>query len=331
MSILKHVKIIGTGKYLPEQIITSKELEKKLGLPNGWSLKFSGVKERRHVVDETNADLAVHALKQAIKNANINISDIDLLISSAATFDYILPYQAAYILKSLKQSNIEIPSMDINSSCLSFVSAFEVATSLLDGIKYKRIAIVSSEVSSKGLNPDHKESATLFGDGAAAVILELDSEKQSGVYKSMLKTYPEGFNYSIIKGGGNKYFYKNNPYDAVLHSFSMEGKKLLKLAKRKIPEFFSDFFSDSTIQLEDVDVIAPHQASKAGIAIFNHLYPNFKGLLYSNIETHGNCISASIPMCLHDVIEKGLLKRGQNCLMTGTAAGFAIGGVLIKY
>lgn len=146
-----------------------------------------------------------------------------------------------------------------------------------------------------------------------------------------MKTYPEGFDYSIIKGGGNRYHYKENPYDSVLHSFNMQGKKLLRLAKHKIPQYFDEFFSDIDIQLNDIDVIIPHQASKAGIAIFENFYPDLKGLVYSNLKTHGNCISASLPMCLHDVIEKGLLKKGQNCLISGTAAGFAIGSVLIKY
>ena len=330
MNITKNIKITGTGKYLPENVISSDWLEEKLGLPKGWSYKYSGVKERCHVTTETNAELAVEALKQALANAEIQMEDVDLLISSAASFDYILPYQAAFVLKTFDRK-LEVPCMNVNSSCLSFISAMEVAASLLDGNKYKRIAIVSSEVSSKGLNPDEKEISTLFGDGAAAVIVEYDDEKQSGVFKSSFSTHPVGFDYSIIKGGGNKFFFKDNPYDPNLHSFSMQGRKLLRLAKKKIPEFFDEFFNDLDIQMDEVDIILTHQASKAGILLFRHIYPTLNGSVYSNLENHGNCISASIPMCLHDVIEKGLLTRGQSCLLTGTAAGFAIGGILIKY
>jgi 3-oxoacyl-[acyl-carrier-protein] synthase-3 len=332
MNISKRFKIIGTGQYLPAKIITSKDLEIQLGLPAGWSYKFSGVRERRHAENENNAEMAANAINQAIQKADISISSIDLLISSSATFDYILPFQAALILRMLGQnSGLNIPAMDVGSSCLSFVSAMNVAASLLDGNNYKRIAIVSSEISSIGLNPGNKEIYTLFGDGAAAAILEWDDKYDGGMIKSSMKTYPEGFYYSIIKGGGNSYWFKDHPYDPNIFSFSMEGKKLLKLAKQTLPQYFSDFFSDLDSELEDIDVIIPHQASKAGMMIFQTLFPDMKGIVYSNLETLGNCISASIPLCLHETIEKGMLKRGDYCLFAGTAAGFAIGGILFKY
>ena len=127
------------------------------------------------------------------------------------------------------------------------------------------------------------------------------------------------------------YPFKNHTYKAELHSFTMEGKNLLKLAKKTIPGFFDEFFEDLDTEIDEVDVIVSHQASKAGLSIFTSFYPNMKGLVYSNLETHGNCISASIPMCLHDVVEEGYLKRGQSCLLAGTAAGFAIGSILINY
>ncbi len=331
MNITNNLKIIGSGKYLPQNKILSEDLEKQLGLPNGWAEKFSGVRERYHVTFETNAFLAVNALNMALENASLKIGNIDLLINASATFDYTLPYQAANVLSQFKKMDLNIATLNVNSSCLSFISALEIASSLLTTNTYKKIAIVSSEIASKGLNPDNKESMTLFGDGAAAVILEKGSTKTSGVVKSLQKTYSEGFEYSIIRGGGNKYFYKDFPYDPVLHSFFMEGKKLLRLAKRSIPHFFEELFDKENYSINDIDVIVPHQASKAGNAIFNKIYPSVVHKVYSNLENYGNCISASIPMCLHDTIEKGILKRGQSCLLAGTAAGFAIGGIILKY
>jgi 3-oxoacyl-[acyl-carrier-protein] synthase III len=332
MNITKRCRITGTGKYLPSHIVTSVELEKELDLPAGWIERFSGVKERRYAAGETNADMAVYALKQALENAEINMENVDLLISSSVTFDYILPYQAALILKGLGNGRkLNTPALDINSSCLSFVTAFDVAAGLLDGKKFTNIAIVSSEIASIGSDPADKESYTLFGDGAAAAILTWDNRQESGVVKSMMKTYPEGYYYSIIRGGGNVYHIKYNPYNPALHSFKMDGKKLLRLAIATIPAYFNEFLNGTDLSIEDIDVIITHQASKAGLSLFKNLYPGLRGTLYSNLDTHGNCIAASIPMCLHDTIEKGILKRGDSCLLTGTAAGFAIGSVLIKY
>ena len=332
MHIIKSCRIAGTGKYLPSQVISSSDMEVSLGLPAGWIQRFSGVRERHFANGETNADMAVYALKQAMKHAGMSITDLDMIISASVTFDYILPYQAALVLKGLSEDDdLNIPTLDVHTSCLSFLTALDLASTLLDGKKYRNIAIVSAEVSSTGLNPEEREVYPLFGDGAAAVILSDDSDAQQGVVKSHMSTYPEGYYYSMIKGGGNVYHSKYNVYDPKIFSFTMEGIKLLKLAKRKLPSYFDAFFSDIDISMEDVDVIITHQASKVGLELFRSLYPRLKGILFSNLETHGNCISASIPMCLHDAIEQGVLRKGHSCLLAGTAAGFAIGSMLIKY
>lgn len=332
MNITKSCRIAGTGKYLPPHTITSAEMESRLMLPPGWIMRFSGVGERHFAIDETNAGMAVSALRQALDNAGMGVGDLDMIISASVTFDYILPYQAALILKEMSSGmNLTTPTLDIHSSCLSFVTALDIASGLLDGKRYRNIAIVSSELASKGLNPGDREVYTLFGDGAAAVILSGNTAGQQGVVKSLMKTYTEGYYYSIIRGGGNIFHTRYYVYDPKIFSFTMEGIKLLKLAKRTLPSYFEAFFSDLDISIEDVDVIITHQASKVGLELFHKLYPGLKGIVFSNIETHGNCISASIPMCLHDAIEQGVLKKGNSCLLAGTAAGFAIGSVLLKY
>ncbi|MBE0654094.1 MAG: ketoacyl-ACP synthase III [Bacteroidales bacterium] len=332
MNISKACRITGTGKYLPGRIVSSVEMEEKLGLPSGWIERFSGVRERHVANGETNAEMAVNAINQALKIAGISADDIDLLISASVTFDYILPFQAALILDGLQSGRtLNTPAMDVNTSCLSFLTALDIASNLLDGKKYSNIVVVSSEVATKGLNEEDKEVFTLFGDGAAAAILSYDESMETGVVKSMIKTYTEGFYYSIIKGGGNVNHIKYHKYDPRIDSFTMEGKKLLRLAKDTLPQYFSEFFSDLDISINDVDVIVAHQASKAGLEGFRHIYPNLKGELYYNLDTHGNCIAASIPMCLHDAIEAGVLKRGHSCMLAGTAAGFAVGSMLIKY
>lgn len=332
MTMIKSCRISGTGKYLPSRVITSAEMEDHLNLSPGWIERFSGVRERRFAGTESNADMGAAALNQALDNAQLGIGDINMLISASVTFDYILPYQAALILKKLShEDQLHTPTLDIHSSCMSFLSGLDMAATLLDGKKYRHIAIVSSELASKGLNPDDREVYTLFGDGAAAAILSFGGEEGQGVVKSLSKTYTEGYYHSIIRGGGNAWHFKEHTYDPIMFSFTMEGLKLLKLAKKTLPPFFEALFSDSGYGIDDMDVIIPHQASKVGLELFRKLYPNINGAVFTNLETHGNCIAASIPMCLHDAIAQGVLKRGNSCLLVGTAAGFSIGGVLLVY
>ncbi len=332
MNIIQNIRITGIGKFLPDAKISSDELEARFGIQKGFSIRHSGVRERYHVSTESNAYLGAMALQEALQRAGLQATDLDLLICGSATFDYILPHQGAATLQELSAADeLHIPTINVVSSCLSFVSAFEVAAAMLQVGQYRKIAIVSAEISSKGLNPSNQEQVTLFGDGAAAVIVEKDPTGASGIIKAYTQTYTEGFDYSIIRGGGNKFALKDYPYDPALHSFEMKGKNLLKLACRKIPEFFSVFFQDLSMNLADVDLIIPHQASKMGLFMFRKMYPLRDDQVFSNLETHGNCIAASIPMGLYDAITSGQLQREQLCLITGTAAGFSIGGVLFIY
>jgi 3-oxoacyl-[acyl-carrier-protein] synthase-3 len=324
-------KILGTGTYYPENIITSADLETKHGLPNGWSERYSGVKSRHYATTETNAFLGARALEKALAKANIKVNEIDLLISASATYDYPLPNQSSLIKYELKGSgNTDFPCVDIDATCLSFVAAMDYASRFLDGETYRNIAIVSSEIASNGLNPENWETLTLFGDGAAAMILSYDESGESGVIHYGMKTYAEGAYNTIIKGGGNAYFFKDNPYSPKLHSFHMEGRKLLRMAKQKIPVFMDNFFQNLDIKLEDIDFIIPHQASKMGIFLFEQLYDFKAGQVLKNLAEKGNCIAASIPTVFCENYENGKIKKGDTVLLTGTAAGFSIGGILIK-
>jgi len=319
------------GKYLPKKIDSS-ELEQKYGVPLGWSIKNSGVQYRHQVTTESAALMGARAIENALEKGDLLLTDLDLIISASATFDYPIPSQSSVIKNELKDSGKQdIGTVDINSTCLSFVSAFEMASNMLDGKQYKKIAIVSSEISSKGLDTENWETLTLFGDAAVAAIVEYDSKGESYLIKSGTRTYSQGVFDTMIKGGGNQYHVSEYSYSSKLHTFQMNGFKLLKLAKKRIPDFMNWFFKGMDFSLTDVDVIIPHQASKMGLSIFNTLYKFKENQLKSNLDNYGNCIAASIPLVLHDEIENGNIKRGDTCMLTGTSAGFSIGGVLIKY
>lgn len=332
MNITQKVKITGMGKCLPRQKVLSSELEQKLGIPSGWSERYSGVKERWHVTEESGSYLGAKALEQAIQSAGIAFRDLDLLLCGSATYDFPIPNMACVIKNEVCGGKLsDIPAISLDSTCLSFVSALDLAASLLDGVRYRTIGIVSVEIASKGLNPSDWETSTLFGDGAAAAILTWAPEGDSGIIKADMKTYSEGVFNTHIKGGGNSFFFREYPYDPDLHSFSMEGKHLLRLAKKKIPEFMDDFFADLDMEITDVDLIIPHQASRIGVHLFYNMYPFREEQFFGNLATHGNCIAASIPMSLYDAIEAGRLSRGQTCMICGTSAGFSIGAVLFQF
>lgn len=331
MRVTRRFDIRGMGKCLPGSSISSSQIEQQHQIPQGWAYKHSGVKERYHAVDISGGEMGAIAVTRALKSASIELGEVDLLISTSATFDYPIPNQASVIKSCLKDgTNYPFPVLSIDSTCTGFISGIDIAAYLLDGRRFTNIVLVSSEIASKGINPENWESITLFGDAAVAAVLSFNSTSSNGLIKAMARTYSEGISHAIIRGGGNVNPINKYPYDTDLHTFDMAGIPLLKLAKRYIPPFMNDFFSTLEIDITDIQHILPHQASKAGLNVFENLYPFTKGQVMRNLDIYGNCISASIPLLLHDGFESGSIATGSTCLLCGTSAGFSIGSVLIK-
>ena len=331
MKVTRPLKVVSMGKYLPKKVMSS-DLEKELGIPAGWALKNSGVGSRHKVTFEHNDYMGARAAENALDNAKMSLKDIDLIIAAGGSFDYIIPNQASVIKDAMSDGEKYHPSaIDIDSTCLSFLSAMDIASRMLDGEQYTNILIVSTEISSKHLNPKNWETSTLFGDAAAACIVQYAPGSESHFIKGGQRTYSKGVHNTIIEAGGLKHPFSTVPYDVERHSFQMKGKQLLRMAKNKIPEFMDWFFEDLPYTFDTVPVIIPHQASKMGLVITNNLYNLKPGQMKTTLEKYGNCIAASIPLTLHDCIESGEIKRGDICLLSGTSAGFSIGATLLKF
>lgn len=331
MNIQRAFSIKGVGKYLPKTIISSNEIENQLGLPKGFIYSRIGVKTRHKAVAETNTFMGEQALREALDDANLTIKDIDCIIGASATFDYVIPNRSSLIKNSFKEANkLDFPCVDINTVCTSFISAMDYASLLFTTGEYKNIAIVSSESSIDGLNPGDAETYSLFGDGAAAVILS-NTNQDAGLIQYTSKTYAEGAKFTIIEGGGNVNHTKNVAYDPALYSFNMQGKRLLKTIKATLPNYLSDFFGKQNIRMQDVSLIVPHQASKLGHKMLISLNNGHSENIVDQLEDYGNCIAASIPITLVNSIQNNRLKEGENCFLLGTAAGITISGLLFKY
>jgi 3-oxoacyl-[acyl-carrier-protein] synthase-3 len=332
MKYPKPIKITGSGKYLPERI-SSETLELRNNkLPKGFGELKNGVKYRHQATFESVAFMGARAAEAALNNAGLKLDDIDLMISAGATYDFPLPSQSCVIKSEMNGGDrTNFPAFDVNSTCLSFLSAFELAAKMLDGEQYNTILIVTSEIASKGLNTNNPETYTLFGDASVAFVLSYEEGGTSSFIRSRFETYSEGFAHTIIRGGGILHHFKDTPYDEVLFSFHMDGIKMLKLAKKTMPNFMHSFLNEVSHKLTDFDAIIPHQASKTGLQLFKKMFELKDSQVKENIENYGNCIAASIPLLLHDCIISGEVKRGDLCMLIGTSAGFSIGGLVFKY
>ena len=313
--------------------VQSIQIEKEMGWPEGWSMRYSGVR-KRHWVDhpDSNGELGAKSALKALEAAKMSLKKVDLIIFAGATYDYPLPNQSSIIKSKLDKSNtLNIPCGDVDTTCLSFITGLEIAVEKIALEKAETILLISSEVASNGLNPDSREVYTLFGDASAAFVIT--KGKNITLMNSMLKTYSEGVYDTIIKGGGNKMPPKMYDFDARNHSFQMNGKRLLRLGKRELPIFMKEFFSTIGINPKKIEHCIPHQASKAGLIIFESCFPlkKYGVRVVSTLEDYGNCIAASIPMTLSMHLEKNQIIEGERCLLVGTSAGFGIGAALLQF
>ena len=327
------LKIVSTGCYLPKKIVSGFDIDRILGLTPGQSTQMSGVKERRYVTNETNSIMGAYALMNALERTPYRFEDLDALICASGSIEQAIPCTAALIQRELKKSASGVPCFDINATCLSFVAALDLASSLIASNRYHRIAIVSSEIASVGLNKNQHEAYSLFGDGAACIVVEKPPQNEdSNVIHALMKTYSDGADYCKIDGGGTRIHPSHwTPQTADLHQFKMDGRKVFKCVLETIPEFYANFMEQAGLTLNALKLVIPHQASGSGMELVRRKLDIPKEKFMDILENHGNMIAASIPLALHYAIDQGRLKRGEKAVLIGTGAGLSLAALAIEY
>lgn len=312
MKNVRNCQITGYGTCLPQNTVL-----------------FGSETRYRISGDETQVSMAVTACKRAIERAKITINDIDCIVSASAVAVQPIPCAAALIHEQIALGT-NIPALDINTTCTSFMTAVDIMSYLISAGRYQNVLIVSSDVGSLGLNPKQLESYELFSDGAAAIVLSTTSNESQGVIASMQRTWSEGVHSTEIRGGLTglhpKYYSEENKEE---YMFDMDGRTVLRIAATHLPKMFNDFKVTYNIDLSDVDMIIPHQASRALDMIMKRLeVPQNKYINW--VSRYGNMVSASVPFVLCKLLEEGNIQRGQKVLLCGTAAGLTANFVYIE-
>ena len=331
---IRRIKILGTGIYLPSQEITAEEIDQKLGTQPGWTRKKVGVLKRHFVKQETNSQMGALAAKEALADANLQLEEIDCIVSASGTTEQAIPCTAALIYKELAPQHQGIPAFDLDSTCLSFITALDHLSYLIEAKRYRYLLLVSTEIASIGLNWQHKESSALFGDGAAAVVIGYDEEGTSKILASRMETYHQGAHLSEIRGGGTKYHprtYKNGNLNLNDFLFEMDGQALYRLSARYLPRFLKRLLQSADLRLQDVDLVIPHQASPGAMRLIQKRLKIQDQQMFSYADQYGNMIAASIPLGIHLAAKQKKIKRGDCILLLGTSAGLSLGGILLVY
>ena len=292
------------------------------------TVDFDGQTRYRISGEEKQISLAVSACEKALKNANITVNDIDCIVSASAVGIQPIPCMAALIHEKIAKGT-SIPALDINTTCTSFMTALDTMSYLLEAGRYKRVLIFSCDVASRALNPKQKESFQLFSDGAVAFIIE-KTDKEIGVIDAMQKTWSEGAHSTEIRGGLSNLHPENYSEETKEEfMFDMNGKTVLSLSMKKIPEMMKEFLENNDMKISDIDMVVPHQASVAMPIVMEKLGVT-EDRFINEVKECGNMVSASVPLALAHGLENRKIKNGDTILLIGTAAGLTTNLLLIR-
>lgn len=310
--------------------MTAEDVSSLTGNDPIWIKEVAGVHQRHFATNETASYMGAKAIERALQNTGITYEDLDAVVCASGTAQQPIPCTASLIQEQLGKQTSGTPCFDINSTCLSFVTALDLMSHAIQSGAYKRIVIVSTEISSVGLNNNQKESSVLFGDAACAVIVERSED--SCLLSSHMVTYSEGAHFTEIRGGGTMLHGKNHSDETKEDFlFDMNGPAVFKLSLKRIDSFMGALLNKAEITMEDIDMVVPHQASGAAMTLMQRKLGVPPEKFMRILERYGNTIASSIPLALHHAIHEGKIQRGDKVLLLGTSAGLSIGGVILVY
>lgn len=327
----RNIAIAGTGVSVPDVILTAEELDRRLEMPSGESLRVTGIRQRHVARHETAAQIAAAATREALVDAAMAWEDIDCLVCASATMDQALPYNAAMVLAEMEIGRHRMATLDVGASCLSFLQAMDLMSCAIVAGRYRNVLIVSADISSFTTDYRNLRENGIFGDGAAAVILRpaLD-EEPSRILASHCMTLPEGVDLCQIRSGGSR-FHRRGSNEHAQALFEMQGRPLFALVSRAMPDFVDELLQRAGVPREEVDLLIPHQASRQGMDHIGRLIGFNEGRMVDVFGEFGNQVGASLPTALHFAVKRYGLARGRTAMLLGTGAGVSMGGIIFIY
>ena len=312
-------KIIGTGSYLPKKILTNKDLEASLDTSDDWITSRTGIRER-HIADpnEKTSDLAYEASLEAIKSADIDVSDIDLIILATTTPDKVFPSTACTVQSKL---NISCPAFDIQAVCTGFIYALSIADKFIKTNAAKNVLVIGADRMSSITDYTDRSNAILWGDGAGAVILS--SSKDPGILSTHI--HADGKYENLLHVPRNKK--EKDKSDAI----EMQGNQVFKFAVNTLDQIVDETLLANNLGKSDIDWVVPHQANIRILEATAKKLEMSMSKVIVTIDRHGNTSAASIPLAMDEGVKSGKIQPNQTILMEAFGGGFTWGSALIKY
>ncbi len=329
-------RILAVGGFVPSRVVTNQDLKDKMGIDTSheWIVERSGIEERRWVEPgETNAGMAAKATREALANAGMEASQIDMIVYATLSPDHQFPGSGVYLQRDLGLSNI--PCIDIRQQCTGFIYGLSIADSFIRTGQYKTILVVGSEIHSTGLDISTRgrDVTVLFGDGAGVALVGVSDSPEHQILSSHL--FADGSEAEILwtDKPGSKHHPRitHEDIDAGTHYPQMQGRKVFKHAVTRMPEAIMTGLKANGLRLDEVNMIIAHQAN---LRINEFILQSLKlppEKMHNNIQKYGNTTAATIPLCMRDALALGKIKPGNLVCLVAFGAGLTWGSVILRW
>ncbi|MBX2945895.1 MAG: ketoacyl-ACP synthase III [Cyclobacteriaceae bacterium] len=323
-----HAAITGVGGYVPDYILTNKELETMVDTNDEWITSRTGIKERRILKGEGlgTSYMGTQAVKQLLQKTNTDPKTIDLIIFATVTPDMPFPATANLVADQVGATNAF--SYDISAACSGFIYALTTGAKFIESGTYKKVIVIGGDKMSSIINYKDRTTCIIFGDGAGAVLLEPTTE-EVGIMDSLHKSDGSGANYLHMKAGGSRIPATHASIDAQQHYVYQEGSAVFKFAVTNMADIAAQVMERNNLKGEDIAWLVPHQANKRIIDATANRMGVTESKVMMNIEKYGNTTAGTIPLLLWDYEKQ--LKKGDNLIMAAFGGGFTWGAVYVKW
>ena len=320
--------ITGIQGYVPDYILTNKELETLVDTNDEWIVSRTGVKERRILKEEGkgSSELGTQAIKGLLTKTNTSAEEIDLIICATATPDMVFPSTACIIANNVGAKNAF--AYDLMAACSGFLFALSTASKFIETGTYKKVIVVGADKMSSIVDYTERATCIIFGDGAGAVLLEPNKDGL-GIQDAILKSDGAGMEFLHMKAGGSAKPASHDTIDAKEHFIFQDGQPVFKAAVKSMADVSAEIMERNNLGADDVAWLVPHQANKRIIDATAKRMGVGNEKVMLNIDKYGNTTNGTIPLCLWEWESK--LKKGDNIILAAFGGGFTWGSIFIKW
>ncbi len=329
MNKVYNATVTAVGMYVPDEVLDNAFFEKIVDTTDEWITTRTGIKERRRLKVGATSDLAIGAAEDLLKTHNIKAEDIDVIIVATITPDMFFPATACLVQEKIGAKNAW--GFDFSAACSGFLFAFQTACSLVESGTYKKVLLIGADKMSAIVDYTDRNNCILFGDAAAAVLIEPTEDKSVGLQDTILRCDGSGKNFLYLKGGGSLNPPSHETVDQGMHYLYQDGKAVFKVAVKGMADVSYELMQKNNLTSDDIAYLVPHQANMRIIGATAERMGLSKDKVMININKYGNTTAATIPLCLVEYYRDGKIKKGDNLILAAFGAGFTWGAAYLTW